>query len=77
MEGLAKYSSPRFWPKDASSLIGSIHIHVQARSAEPNGPHSVLRPSRASIDRVIERVDSILRSKIAGLEELTIQVVAA
>ena len=55
--------------------LGSIHIHV-APSNETSSELSPFRPSRPSIDRIIERVDSILRGKIAGLEELTIQVVA-
>lgn len=76
IEGLASYTAPRFWPKDASSIIGSIHIQVapSASSSDPTGPHSSTRPTFASVDRVVERVDKLLRSRITGLEELTIQV---
>ncbi|KAI0321026.1 hypothetical protein OF83DRAFT_1101614 [Amylostereum chailletii] len=56
--GLVSYSSPQFWPKDASSLIGSVHI--QLKNTTP-------------VDAVVERVDSLLRSRIPGLEELMIQ----
>ncbi|KAF7973937.1 hypothetical protein HWV62_13880 [Athelia sp. TMB] len=76
VEGLASYKSPRFWPKDASSLIGSIHIQLSpsASSSDPTGPHSTTRVTYTNVDRVVERVDALLRSKISGLEELTIQV---
>jgi zinc transporter 5/7 len=76
IEGLASYRSPRFWPKDASSLIGSIHIQLapSASSFDPTGPHSNLQTTYVKLDRVVERVDSLLRRRIFGLEELTIQV---
>jgi len=76
VEGLASYTSPRFWPKDASSLIGSIHIQLATSSSsfDLTGPHSTKRPTYTHIDRVAERVDTLLRSKIPGLEELTIQI---
>ncbi|RDB15765.1 Zinc transporter 7 [Hypsizygus marmoreus] len=76
VQGLASYTSPRFWPKDASTIIGSIHIHLapSASSFDPGGPHSAQRTTYTRLDRVVERVDSLLRQKIPGLEELTIQV---
>jgi len=76
IEGLASYSSPRFWPKDSSSIIGSIHIRVRpsASSVDPTGPHSSKRTVYTNVERVVERVDALLRGKISGLEELTIQV---
>ena len=76
VEGLASYTSPRFWPKDTSTLIGSIRIRLcpSASSVDPTGSHLDKRTTYADADRVIERVDSLLRSKISGLEELTIQV---
>ncbi|CCM00381.1 uncharacterized protein FIBRA_02411 [Fibroporia radiculosa] len=76
IEGLASYTSPRFWPKDDSSIIGSIHIQldVSPSSYDPTGPHSSKRTVFANVDRVVERVDKMLRNKIPGLEELTIQV---
>lgn len=78
VEGLASYASPRFWPKDSSGLIGSIHIQLAPShsSFDPTGPHSATRTAWAPVDRVVERVDSLLRSRISGLEELTIQVEA-
>nr|VWO94625.1 MAP kinase pathway-interacting Ubc2 [Ganoderma boninense] len=76
IEGLASYSVPRFWPKDSASMIGTIHIQItpSPSSLDPGGPHSNARPTFARVDRVIERVDKLLRSRISGLEELTIQV---
>jgi len=61
IEGVASYSQPRFWPKDASTLVGSIHIQLSAESC-------------ANADDVLECVDNLLRNTIKGLEELTIQV---
>lgn len=76
IEGLSSYTNARFWPKDATSLIGSIHIQLTPAGAshDPAGPHSNRRPTYARIDRVVERVDQLLRQQITGLEELTIQV---
>ncbi|KAF5369230.1 hypothetical protein D9757_010038 [Collybiopsis confluens] len=76
IEGLASYSCPRFWPKDANSLIGSIHVQLapSAASVDPHGPHSTVKTTFTKLDRVVERVDRLLRQKIRGLEELTIQV---
>lgn len=76
IEGLAAFKAPRFWPKDATTLIGSIHIQLapSASSFDPSGPHSNQRRTYAKLDRVVERVDSLLRRRISGLEELTIQV---
>jgi len=79
IDGLASYSAPRFWPKDDSSLIGSIRVQISpsASSIDPTGPHSTTRKAHSSIDKIVERVDSILRNRINGLEELTIQVEGA
>ncbi|KDR67946.1 hypothetical protein GALMADRAFT_1055609 [Galerina marginata CBS 339.88] len=76
IEGLASYTSPRFWPKDSSSLIGSIHIQLapSASSHDPHGPHSTRKTTYTNAERVVERVDTLLREKISGLQELTIQI---
>jgi zinc transporter 5/7 len=57
-------------------MIGSIHLQLapSASSYDPHGPHSTTKHACANMDRVVERVDYILRSRINGLEELTIQV---
>ena len=79
IDGVVSYSSPRFWPKDDSNVIGSIHISVApaASSHDPSGPHSTIQGRYQQVDRVIERVDSLFRSRISGLEEMTIQVEGA
>jgi len=80
VDGLASFTHPRFWPKDDSTLIGSIHLQVATYSSSSSllstsDPHSRSRTiRRANIDRVVERVDALLRSRISGLVELTIQV---
>ncbi|KAJ3515754.1 hypothetical protein NLJ89_g1553 [Agrocybe chaxingu] len=76
IEGLASYTMPRFWPKDSNALIGSIHIQLQpsASGHDPTGPHSSRGITYTKVERVVERVDALLRGKIRGLEELTIQV---
>ena len=75
VKGLASYMSPCFWPKDASTHIGSICIQLcpSASSVDPTGLHSDKWTTYANVDRVIERVDLLLWSKISGLEELMIQ----
>ncbi|KAF8519674.1 cation efflux family-domain-containing protein [Gautieria morchelliformis] len=79
VEGVESYTQPRFWPKDASSLVGSIHIQLQpaAASVDPTGPHTSKGMAYTNVDRVLERVDTLLRSSIKGLEELTIQIEGA
>jgi len=73
IDGLASFSAARFWPKDSSSLIGSIHIQLAPSSAS-FGPAESHSGQYASLDRVVDRVDTLLRQNIPGLEELTIQV---
>ena len=76
VEGLASLTYPRFWPKDASSMIGSIHLQFtpSASSYDPHGPHLITKRAYSNMDRVVGRVDYILRNRIQGLDELTIQV---
>ena len=69
INGLASFSGPRFWPKDSSSLIGSIHIQLA-----PSESDSSQKAVNGNLDQVVERVDTLLRKNIPGLEELTIQV---
>jgi zinc transporter 5/7 len=64
VEGLASYTDPQFWPKDASSLIGSLHVQLAPPSAQKD----------YDLDSIVERVDTLLRARIPELEELTIQV---
>lgn len=64
VEGLASYENPQFWPKDASSLIGSLHVQLAPPTPQKD----------YDLNGVVERVDTLLRARIPGLEELTIQV---
>jgi solute carrier family 30 (zinc transporter), member 5/7 len=64
VEGLASYTEPHFWPKDASSLIGSLYVQLAPPSPQKD----------YDLDSVVEHVDTLLRARIPGLEELTIQV---
>ncbi|KAI9461457.1 cation efflux protein [Boletus coccyginus] len=73
VEGVASYSSPRFWPKDSSSIIGSIHLQLSF-SVSQTHPSDVPSNKQSSIDRVLQRVDALLKSRIPGLEEVTIQL---
>lgn len=56
--------------------MGSIHIKLapSASSFDPTGPHSSKKTSYVNLDRVMDRVDRLLRSKIHGLDELAIQI---
>ena len=77
VEGVSSFASPRFWPKDASSLVGSIHIQLvpSPSSHDPSRPHDSSSVERyAHIDRVVARVDKALRSRIPDLIDLAIQV---
>jgi len=73
VEGVASYSSPRFWPKDSSSVIGSIHLQLSF-SVSHSHLSDVSRNEESNIDRVLKRVDALLKSRIPGLEEVTIQL---
>jgi solute carrier family 30 (zinc transporter), member 5/7 len=64
VEGLASYTEPQFWPNDASSLIGSLHVQLALPSPQKD----------YDLDSVVEHVDTLLRAHIPGLEELTIEV---
>ncbi|KAG8992444.1 putative zinc transporter msc2 [Tulasnella sp. JGI-2019a] len=80
VEGVHSFSQPCFWPKDAESIVGSIHIKLSqsASSYDPSGPHSTVKSKTGSnyvnMDRVMDRVNRLLRSKIHGLDELAIQI---
>ena len=78
IEGLEAHTSARFWPKDDNSIIGSVHVKIapSASSFDPGGPHSTVHGRYTQVDRVVERVDTLLRSRVTGLEELAIQVEA-
>jgi len=76
IEGLASYTSPRFWPKDSTSLIGSIHVQVKPLLLHPLQSSGEISGTFLSsrIDIVVERVERLLKERIRGLEHLTVQV---
>lgn len=80
VEGLASYSSPRFWAKDPATMIGSLVVHLSPSPAshDPSRPESSHHPLiYHNADKVTMRVRKVLRSKIAGLGELTIEVMGS
>lgn len=75
--GLQSYTNPRFWPKDSSSLVGSIHVQLEpsAASRDPtNLQHGSVRVMYVQMERVVERVKEVLKEGIEGLEEVVVQV---
>ncbi|KAL7411387.1 cation efflux family-domain-containing protein [Mrakia frigida] len=90
IKGLASYGAPRFWPKDGSCYVGSIHIHLlpaTASSSSSSNTHADPgRPSEAvqqgyqhaktysNVEEVVGKVKKLLKSKIRGLSELNVQV---
>ncbi|KAK1215490.1 putative zinc transporter msc2 [Marasmius sp. AFHP31] len=68
IEGVVAYSDPHFWPKDAEKLIGSIKVQIASPALLQQ------RGTNLNLDHVVEQVDTLLRKRIHGLEELTIQV---
>ncbi|KAG8678856.1 putative zinc transporter msc2 [Ceratobasidium sp. 395] len=75
VDGLASYTAPRFWPKDGESMAGSIHIQLapSAASYDPAGAHRAQHTTYVNAERVVDRVEQLLRSRIHGLDELAIQ----
>ncbi len=81
VEGLEFYAAPRFWPKSASSVVGSIHIHLTSNSdlGDTSCPVDALSFKRvtttyANAEKVVAQVEKILKSRVKGLRDLTIQV---
>lgn len=81
VEGLEFYAAPRFWPKSAGSVVGSIHIHLTSNSdlGDTSCPVDALSFKRvtttyANAEKVVAQVEKILKSRVKGLRDLTIQV---
>jgi zinc transporter 5/7 len=92
IEGLESYSSPRFWPKDSDTIIGSISLQLKTYSTQCNG----IQESTASLsssfsngtladsvsptmapEKLVSQVEALLKGKISGLETMIIQCEAA
>jgi zinc transporter 5/7 len=75
--GVQSYTNPRFWPKDSTTLIGSIHVQLAPSAAsrgDPTGPHRSVKMTFGNVERVVERVKEMLMERIQGLEEVVVQV---
>lgn len=59
MEGVAGVLQPRFWPNEAESLIGSVHVHAK---------------EGVDLQDVRRRASELLMSHIDGLKEVCVQV---
>ncbi|CAD6579357.1 MAG: Putative zinc transporter msc2 [Tremellales sp. Tagirdzhanova-0007] len=82
LDGLSNYGSPRFWPRCEGELVGSIHIQIAPSlssfdSSQPNTPflgHKQGQTIYANVDKVVAKVEKLLRGRIKGLTELVVQV---
>lgn len=83
--GLASYGAPRFWPKDESTLVGSIHIHLaplpsstaNGVATDPStraGSAAKEQQRYADVAKVVAQVRRVLGRRLRGLAELTVQV---
>lgn len=74
--GLASYGAPRFWPKDESTLVGSIHIHLSPlpSSSSAGGQAGGKDQRYADVRKVVGQVRRVLGRRLRGLGELTVQV---
>jgi len=72
IEGVIGHSMARFWPKDSDTMVGSIHIQIYTQILDGEHNHG---PNR--IDSISERVEELLRRKISGLQDVTVQIEAA
>ncbi|KAI8065547.1 cation efflux family-domain-containing protein [Gongronella butleri] len=59
LPGVSDIALPRFWPNEAGSLIGSVHVHVG---------------DDVDTQEMRQRVTELLKSHISGLHEVCVQV---
>jgi len=69
IEGVVGHSMARFWPKDSESVVGSIHIQISTQILDRSQNYA---ENRTEI--IAERVEELLRRKISGLRDVTVQV---
>ncbi|WWC96833.1 hypothetical protein V866_003708 [Kwoniella sp. B9012] len=88
VDGVANYASPRFWPRCEGELIGSIHIQlsISPSSVDPTKFHTPYLSSKSKMggsggdaiyvnsEKVISRVEKVLKRRIKGLTELVVQI---
>ncbi|KAI9255614.1 Metallo-dependent phosphatase-like protein [Phascolomyces articulosus] len=59
LKGVVSVNQPRFWPNEAETLVGSLHVQAQ---------------DEADLQDVRRRVSELLMSHIDGLKEVCVQV---
>ncbi|SPO31516.1 related to zinc transporter [Ustilago trichophora] len=105
IDGVISYHSPRFWPKDAETLIGVIrvqvawpitavtqhdahdyshdHGHAHDHSHDHGHTHAsdhvhqtngVTPPSPTTPESIAKQVETLLKSRILGLESVAVQL---
>ncbi|CDU24367.1 related to zinc transporter [Sporisorium scitamineum] len=89
IEGVVAYSSPRFWPKDAETLVGvirvqvawpvkgveSAHIHSHTHDHNHASEHATNGVVSATTPEAIaKQVENLLKARIHGLETVSVQL---
>lgn len=67
VDGVKGYAHPRFWPKDAETMIGSITVLLSRSSHDETA-------LQVPIADVVRNVEESLRRRIPSLHEVAIQV---
>ncbi|CAD6573884.1 MAG: Putative zinc transporter msc2 [Cyphobasidiales sp. Tagirdzhanova-0007] len=88
VEGLSSYAAARFWPKDPATVVGSIHVQlapspshdIRSSYSHSHSPEAHSHSSAHSLkhyanaEKVVRRVESVLKGAIDGLVDLSIQI---
>lgn len=61
VESVSSYGAARFWPRDAGSLVGTIHVRLDGKS-------------KVDVSRSMAQIEAFLMSRVPGLEEVVVQV---
>jgi len=67
IDGITGTSLARFWPIESEKLVGSVHIHVNLFSGG----------RRLSLEKIVAQTEDLLKRRLEGLEDLTIQVIGS
>ena len=90
IDGVVAYHSPRFWPKDAETLVGVIRVQVAWPTlADTNDQHRdharehdvthgrnglISRPNVQTPEAIATKVENLLKARIHGLESVAVQL---
>ena len=90
VDSIRSHTASRFWPRCEGELSGSIHIQVDRVGSSASDPFSASNsgqngggggrghsPHRVDLDKVVAKVEHVLKGRIKGLTELVVQVEAA